>query len=212
MLDLLISHDLMSDANHVGLEEPFGRNKRAGEPQLLRNPSSFDVSARSGQFKKVWGSSRGDSRILALQALYEADLANHSVEDSVLWLQEGVPLARETVSFAWKLISGVLQHSEEIDTMIQRFAPLWPVQNLPPVERNILRLALYEVNFEEDVPRKAAVNEAVELAKSFGSEQSGKFINGVLGTAMELLESGPLPTQDPIEKRRRMDACNLRSS
>lgn len=184
----------------------------ACESQLLRHLSSFEPSAGSGQFKRKWGSPRADARVLALQALYESDLANHGVEDSVLWLQEDNQLGREALSFAWELISGVQQHSDAIDTMIQRFAPAWPLQNLPPVERNILRLALYEVNFEGDVPRKAAINEAVELAKSFGSEQSGKFINGVLGTVMNLLESDPLATQDPIEKRRRMDACNLRSS
>ena len=153
--------------------------------------------------KQKWGRPRGDSRAFALQALYEADLAEHAVEDSIRWLREEVPLSNEAFSFALKLIRGVIQHRDAIDSMIQRYAPTWPVHNLPPVDRNILRLALYEVNFEEDVPPKAAINEAVELAKSYGSESSGRFVNGVLGTAMGQLEPELLTGNGATEKRRR---------
>ena len=137
------------------------------------------------------GDLRRSSRALALQALYEADLADHSVEESLQWLREEMAQPQEALPFALKLIKGVTQNREAIDRLIQKYAPAWPVRHLPPVDRNILRLALYEVNFEEGVPPKAAINEAVELAKTFGSESSGRFVNGVLGTAMDDLEQGP---------------------
>ena len=90
-----------------------------------------------------------------------------------------------------QLIKGVIEHQDEIDDLIQALAPSWPVRYLASIDRNILRLALYEVKFEDDVPSKAAINEAVELAKAFGSETSSKFVNGVMGTVMEQEDADP---------------------
>ena len=140
-----------------------------------------------------FGHPRRSSRAFALQALYEVDVAAHPVENAVRWLHEQTSPSEEALPFALKLIAGVLEHRPHLDELIQKFAPAWPVRHLPAVDRNILRLALYEVNFEKGVPHKAAINEAVELAKSFGSESSGRFVNGVLGTAMEQLDTGPEP-------------------
>lgn len=136
-------------------------------------------------FAKSSGHVRRRSRAFALQALYEIDLSSHSVDGSVRWLREEQGLPAEALPFALQLINGVIEHRSEIDELIQELAPTWPVRHLASIDRNILRLALYEVKFEADVPPKAAINEAVELAKSFGSETTSKFVNGVMGTVME---------------------------
>lgn len=136
-------------------------------------------------FAKSSGHVRRRSRAFALQALYEIDLSSHSVDGSVGWLREEQGLPAEALPFALQLINGVIEHRSEIDELIQELAPTWPVRHLASIDRNILRLALYEVKFEADVPPKAAINEAVELAKAFGSETTSKFVNGVMGTVMQ---------------------------
>ncbi|MBA7569181.1 Transcription antitermination protein NusB [subsurface metagenome] len=125
-------------------------------------------------------------RALVLQALYELDSAGHKVEDVVnsLLVKEG--LSEENKAFACGLINGVIQNKEEIDRNIQRFAPAWPIQQIPVVDRNILRLAIFEILLDNEVPVKVAINEAVELAKTFGSDNSPKFVNGVLGSISTL--------------------------
>ena len=136
------------------------------------------------------GDLRRSSRAIALQALYEGDVAAHPAEEAVQWIREEGTLPDEAFPFALELIRGVVKNRDNIDELIQRFAPTWPVRHLPAIDRNILRLALYEVTFDSEVPHKAAINEAVELAKTFGSESSSRFVNGVLGTVMEELEAG----------------------
>lgn len=86
--------------------------------------------------------------------------------------------------FAWKIANGVISHIEEIDEIIIKAAPQWPIGQIPIIDRNILRLGLYELIYADraEVPEKVAINEAIELAKNFGGQNSGKFINGVLGT------------------------------
>ncbi|OGO00668.1 MAG: transcription antitermination factor NusB, partial [Chloroflexi bacterium RBG_13_52_12] len=93
----------------------------------------------------------------------------------------GTDLTKEYSDFVRELISGTVKNREEIDRHIHKFAPAWPVDQIATVDRNILRLAIFEILFDNKVPVKVAVNEAVELAKTFGSESSAKFINGVLG-------------------------------
>jgi len=125
-------------------------------------------------------------RALVLQALYELDSTGHKVEDVVnsLLVKEG--LSEESNAFACGLIDGVIQNKEEIDRNIRRFAPAWPIQQIPVVDRNILRLAIFEILLDNEVPVKVAINEAVELAKTFGSDNSPKFVNGVLGSISTL--------------------------
>jgi N utilization substance protein B len=124
---------------------------------------------------------RRRSRILALQALYEIDTTQH-LPGSVLdqRLSED-PLPEEGESFARELITGVLQHKSELDKMIQEHAPEWPVGQMAVVDRNVLRIAIYEFFISKLTPTKVAINEAVELAKLFGSDSAPRFINGVLG-------------------------------
>jgi len=134
------------------------------------------------------GNPRSQARALALQALYESDLAGHPVGASFEWIKEEVGPQDDSSAYAFELMEGVTLHRDEIDKLIHKFAPAWPVRHLSVVDRNILRLALFEIRFSRDVPHKVAINEAVELAKTFGSESSPRFVNGVLGSAMDEMD------------------------
>ena len=129
---------------------------------------------------------RRKARILALQTLYEIDSVGHKVEEVIGRLISKKGLSAENVTFAQGLINGVIQNKEKIDHYIEEFAPAWPVEQIPAVDRNILRLAIFEILLDNNVPVKAAINEAVELAKTFGSDNSPKFVNGVLGSISAL--------------------------
>ena len=130
---------------------------------------------------------RRKARTLVLQALYEVDSTGHEPEEVVshLLVEEG--LSEENANFTRELVSGVIQNKEKIDDYIQSFAPAWPVEQIPVVDRNILRLAIFEILINNKVPVKVAINEAVEIAKTFGSDNSAKFVNGVLGSVSTLV-------------------------
>lgn len=128
---------------------------------------------------------RREARVLALQALYEIDCVNHQpgrvVDGRLAESQIG---AHGAQFFRW-LVSGVVQYRTQLDQMIQQFAPEWPIEQLAIIDRNILRLALFEIGAKEaDAPPKVVINEAVELAKTFGGDSAPRFINGVLGSAL----------------------------
>lgn len=125
---------------------------------------------------------RRKARAVTLQALYEIDSTKHEVEIVVSRLLAEERLSEENNAFVRELVSRVVQHKEEIDRHIQRFAPAWPVEQISVIDRNILRLAIFEILFDNKVSVKVAINEAVELAKKFGGDKSPKFVNGVLGS------------------------------
>ena len=129
---------------------------------------------------------RRKARMLALQALYEADSVGHEAEQAITHLLENTGLGKDNSAFACQLVSGVIHNKEEIDRNIQHFAPAWPLEQIPAVDRNILRVAIFEILFDDKVPIKVAANEAVELAKKFGGDSSPRFINGVLGSVSTL--------------------------
>jgi N utilization substance protein B len=125
---------------------------------------------------------RHRARVTALQILYEIDCAGHTpalVTERQL-AEAQLPEAGDT--FARELATGVNVNMPQIDGYIGRYAPEWPVDQIAIIDRNILRIAIYEIVFGDDTPVKVAINEAVELAKAFGSDSSGRFVNGVLGT------------------------------
>ena len=124
--------------------------------------------------------------MVALQALYEADAVGHDATESLERLLAEASLPEQGQVFARELVTGVLTNKEKIDNMIQINAPAWPVAQLAAIDRNILRLAIFEVLIDNKVPVTAAINEAVELAKAFGSDNSPKFVNGVLGAISAL--------------------------
>ena len=130
---------------------------------------------------------RRRARALALQALYEIDSAGHEAEEAVNHLLAKGGLSEENANFTRELVSGVIRNKEKIDEHIQRFAPAWPIEQIPAVDKNILRLAIFEILLDNKVPVKVAINEAVELAKTFGSDNSSKFVNGVLGSVSTLI-------------------------
>ncbi|MDY6912454.1 MAG: transcription antitermination factor NusB, partial [Chloroflexota bacterium] len=106
----------------------------------------------------------------------------HNTDSSLHRLIEEKPLTEDVVMFARELTEGVLANKEAIDAQIQKFAPNFPVEQLSLIDRTILRLSIFEILFSKNVPIKVAINEAVELAKTYGTSNSAKFINGVLGS------------------------------
>jgi len=126
--------------------------------------------------------SRRRSRILAFRALFEADASDRPLEAVANRQFTEEPLTPEAEEFARSLLSGIEEHRAEIDDAIRRHAPAFPLEDLSPVDRNVLRLAIYEVLFDtRRAPLRVAINEAVDIAKGYGSESSGRFVNGVLG-------------------------------
>jgi len=140
---------------------------------------------------------RHRARVAALQALYEADSSSHEPRVVLGRIAVEHHLPREAAAFAEDLIEKVLAEQDELDRIIGKAAPAWPVEQLSPVDRNILRLAISEMLGDNGAPVRAVINEAVELAKSFGSENSSRFVNGVLGSIerqrSELLAGRPAP-------------------
>ena len=127
---------------------------------------------------------RRRARIVALQALFEVDTAGHEPDKTLRVRLVESPLATSGLDFCHSLVSGVVDHGPALDAIIHRIAPEWPIDQMAPVDRNILRLAAFEILYYPDTPPKVAINEAVELAKIFGSDSSGRFVNGVLGTLL----------------------------
>lgn len=136
--------------------------------------------------------SRHLSRSIAMQSLYEWDFSEKKADLQKITernIQEFGP-GLEDKSFTWQLVTGIVQHIQEIDKIIEKAAPQWPIDQISIIDRNVLRMGLYELLYEDKtaVPPKVAINEAIELAKSFGGENSGKFINGVLGTVYKEID------------------------
>ena len=128
---------------------------------------------------------RRKTRIVALQVLYEADSARHDPTLVLERMVEQESLSPSAEAFAHDLVRGVLDNRKEIDDKIAKLAPSWPINQMAILDKNILSMAIYEMIISGETPPKVAINEAVELAKAFGSDSSPKFVNGVLGSVME---------------------------
>ena len=131
-------------------------------------------------------STRRKGRSFALQALYEIDVTGHKPEAVVQHLLEEQELSEETLAFVRKLVNGITENRDKLDETIKKYAPAWPLAQIPAIDRNILRLAIFEILIDNEIPIKVAINEAVELAKKFGAEGSPRFVNGVLGAVSSL--------------------------
>ncbi|MBI4288117.1 MAG: transcription antitermination factor NusB [Chloroflexi bacterium] len=134
-------------------------------------------------------SMRHQARVAALQVLYENDVAGHDTAASLERLLTERDMSTEAVAFTKELVDGVLGNQKSIDQTIEKFATAWPIAQIPPVDRNILRIAIFELLHHNITPVRVAINEAVELAKTFGGESTPKFINGVLGSVSTLAAS-----------------------
>jgi len=128
---------------------------------------------------------RTRARSLALQVLYEIDMANHPPAEVFKERLEESPLSPELSEFARQIIFGVLPLISVLDQTIAKYAPEWPFDQIAAIDRNILRIACWEFAIFHDTPVKVAINEAVELAKQFGSDSAPRFVNGVLGSLAE---------------------------
>jgi N utilization substance protein B len=122
---------------------------------------------------------------VALQALYEIDCADHAPGVVLDQRLAAMKLPKAAITFAQRLVTGVLRHRDVLDTFIHEHAPEWPLDQMAYIDRNILRMAIFEFAVDGRTPTKVAINEAVELAKVFGSDSAPRFVNGVLGTLVE---------------------------
>lgn len=127
---------------------------------------------------------RRKARILALQTLYEVDTARHDIDAILQRAKKREDTPPDSWLFGAELARGALNKAATLDRIIESLAPNWPVAQLSSIDRNILRLAVYEITLPTDTPPKAVANEAVELAKAFGSDSSPRFVNGVLGSLL----------------------------
>ena len=127
---------------------------------------------------------RHPARRLALQTLFEIDFNRADPRETLTRGAFRAGLTEDAATFAWDLVDGVLGHRKELDAEIATLAPEFPIDQMPKIDRNVLRIALYELRITGDAPAAAIIDEAVELAKLFGSEASPKFVNGVLATAV----------------------------
>ncbi len=135
---------------------------------------------------------RRQARTAALQTLYEVDTIGHDADETLERNAISLHLTDESQAFASELVRGVLARLEVIDAKIASVASDWPISQMARIDKNILRLAIYEILYNNSVPAKAAINEAVELAKTFGSDTSSRFVNGVLGAIYQ--QSTQTPT------------------
>lgn len=125
---------------------------------------------------------RHRARIAALQALYEIDCTGHPAITVIERRLQELELPEPGEAFARDLVIGVHDRQQQLDALIARYAPDWPVDQIAIIDRNVLRISIYEMLIRDDTPIKVAINEAVELAKKFGSDSSSRFVNGVLGS------------------------------
>lgn len=144
-------------------------------------------------------SNRHLGRIIALQTLYEQDLRaeagdnNLSLKEILSRNIDRYSEALEDKAFVERLADGVFKQASELDAKLQPVAPEWPIDQIARMDRLVLRIGLYELDNEPDTPPKVVINEAVELAKAFGGDNSSKFVNGVLGTLLREREEKPKP-------------------
>ena len=127
---------------------------------------------------------RRKARVIAVQVLYEIDGSDHEAESALATRLDEAAVSHDAGAFTRKLVNGVLANRPEIDKIIATHAPNWPIQQMAMVDRNILRVAIYEILKADETPPKVAINEAVELGKIYGADRSPMFVNGVLGALM----------------------------
>ncbi|HLD21182.1 MAG TPA: transcription antitermination factor NusB [Patescibacteria group bacterium] len=149
-------------------------------------------------------SNRHLSRTIALQSLYQWDflrMPEGKLPEIIAFNREEFAPKFEDEGFIEELIQGVVDNRPAIDAVITKFAPNWPMDSITVIDRNVLRLGVFELKFHERIPAKVAINEAIELAKGFGGQASGRFVNGVLGAIYkDLLAKGQVKKVDKVDE------------
>ena len=142
---------------------------------------------------------RRRSRELAMQALFFIDIQGKTMgkKEMVNLFLENFRPSKKTMPFFLTLLNGVLDQKDTIDRIIEQISSNWKVSRMACVDRNIIRVAVYELCFLEDIPSKVAINEAIDIGKRFGTEESGSFINGVLDSILKLFETGKIKIPKP---------------
>jgi len=154
-------------------------------------------------------SNRHLGRTIAMQALYQYDFRKYPPEALAEIISHSISEFAPTYDdqgFIKELIDGVLARQAEIDGIITHYAPEWPIEQITVVDRNILRIGVYELKWVANIPSKVAINEAIELAKTFGGESSGRFVNGVLGAIFkDMVAGGELKEIDKTVPKKKVD-------
>ena len=123
---------------------------------------------------------RRKARELAIQALFYIDMSQNDSKEAVKLFCENFVTSKKDLSFFFRLVNGVVKARPEIDSIVERFSSNWKISRMSIVDRNIIRIAVYEMLFCSDIPSKVSINEAIDIGKKFGTEESGAFINGIL--------------------------------
>jgi len=131
---------------------------------------------------------RRKSRELAMQALFYMDMSKNDSEETIKLFCDNFIFSKEAALFFLKLVNGVIHTRQDIDPIIERFSSNWKMSRMSCVDRNIMRIAVYELLFCSDIPSKVSINEAIDIGKKFGTEESGAFINGILDSIHIALE------------------------
>jgi N utilization substance protein B len=139
----------------------------------------------------VGNKSRRAARELAINVLYQIDVAHIPPQEALETAIENIVLDGASADFARVLVDGVLEHMTKIDEVLKRLAVGWELQRQPAVDRNILRMAIFEILYLDDIPASVSINEAVDLAKKYSTAESGRFVNGVLGALVRELNIEP---------------------
>lgn len=150
-------------------------------------------------------SNRHLGRTIVLQSLFEWDfyVGQMSMEDILQHNLDEFKEKFDDVDFTKNLVYGVLDSMEELNGLITQYAPDWPLEQITNIDRNALRIGIYELKHDTDIPPKVAINEAIELAKTFGGESSGKFVNGVLGSIFrDMQAAGEVEDPEPQETQK----------
>ena len=140
--------------------------------------------------------SRRRSRELAMQTLYYIDMSAYCEEDSLRLFSDNFDLDEASNVFYYQLIQGILNAKPEIDDIIRRFSNNWRLSRMACVDRNVLRIAVFEMLYCGDIPFKVSINEAIDVVKKYGTEESGAFINGILDSIRHALEAGQIQVQE----------------
>ena len=144
---------------------------------------------------------RRQARELAMQALFYMDIQKNSSQEMLERFCENFRPSKKMRPFFLKLVNGVLRVKSDIDALIEQFSKNWKIGRMTCVDRNIIRIAVYEMLYCEDIPLKVSINEAVDVGKKFGSEESGAFINGIVDSIRIALDNGDIEIKDTSQSK-----------